>query len=99
MAPRGLTEQHLEEDDPDGPDVMFGGVLVRVVLQELGGHVQGRTYATLTAYLFGLVADVLGEPEVSYFEGITIDEDVGRFEVSVDVALLGDLEVPVLDLS
>jgi hypothetical protein len=31
-----LIEEHFKEDDADSPDVMFGCVLVRVVLEQLG---------------------------------------------------------------
>jgi len=93
--PGRLAHEHLEEDDAQGPDVGFEGVLVP--FEGLGGHVEGRAHVVLIG-LEG-VCGFDGESEVGYFELLGVgDEDIGRFEVSVDDIFPGEVEVACEDL-
>lgn len=74
------------------PDVAFGRV--RLVLQDLGAHVERRANRGQQ----DLVAEIvngLGEPEVRELEDLVIDQNVLRLEVSVDDAVFHQLQKPV----
>ena len=84
--PGRLAMQHLEKYGAKRPDVVFGGV--DIVLQGLGAHVEGRSYVDC---FLGVGGDLFSEAEVGDFDGFVLDEDVGRFEVSVKKAIFGDV--------
>ena len=60
---RSLGVEELEEDDADGPDVGLVGVVG--LLDDLGGHVEGRAANGLVDLLQPL--QLLRKPEVSNF--------------------------------
>lgn len=78
------TIDHFVEDDSEGPDVAFLGVVV--VVDGFGGHVEGGADVEVLEDLFILDIVVLAdsEAEVGEFEDSLGDEDVGGLDISVE---------------
>ena len=94
-VPGSLAAQHLVEDDAEGEDVRFAGVLVGP--QGLGGHVERSAHIKLIEKELGLAGG--GEAEVADLPGVAVPHNVGGLQVAVKVALLGDVEVGGDDLA
>ncbi len=89
--------KHLIEDDTHGPDVTFSGVSVSI--EDFRTHIHGATDKRLMDLLqFRAFLVVLGKSEVSDFVGFVFDENVGRFEVSVDDRMFVKVFVAVNEL-
>lgn len=92
--PGSLAGQHLVEDDAQRPDIRLQRVLVPP--KGLGRHVERRAHVVLVG-LEG-IADLDGEAKVGDLEFSVAHEDIGGFEVAVDDAVPGEVEVPDHDL-
>ena len=94
-SPRSVSGKHLKENDSNGPEVGFEGVLI--FFEGLGGHVERGAYIVLAGLeeFFGFDS----EAEVSDFEGFGVSyQEVSRFEVSVYDLVLVDFLVSLEEL-
>ena len=79
MRKEVLSEEHLIESHPDGPNV--GLTVVRLVVKDLRGHVERRTQDGLSSFVLG--AQQFGEPEVPQLDDPVMFENVSEFEIPV----------------
>ena len=78
-SPWRFSDQHFEEDDPDGPDIALVAVLVAG--QGLKGHVERRPYVLIER--LGTETGVNSEAEVSNADLVALKEDVHRLKIPV----------------
>jgi hypothetical protein len=85
--PGGISMNHFVEDDAERPDVAFCCVLG--FLEDLRDHVY-RTAHKGFEHLRAVVVHIFGEAEVTDFVHSVIDEDVGRFQITMYDFLLDE---------
>lgn len=80
---RRFSVQHLVKDDAHWPDITFGRVSISI--QNFGAHVHGTTDKGLVdLFEFRTLLIILGETEVSNLVNFILNQNVGRFEVSMN---------------
>jgi hypothetical protein len=72
--------EELVAEGADGPDVAFLGVDVGV--HGFGGHVEGCAYIIV---ILGAFSGFLHHSEICDFDLVAFEEDIGGFEVAVEV--------------
>ena len=92
-SPRSVTSQHFIEDDSDGPDIALWAVLV--VIKSFKRHVDGGAYIVIGVFPDIWVAD--GKAEIGNLDFPFIEENVGRFKISVNNAETVDSPISVDD--
>lgn len=87
-----FSEKHLVKYHAHRPDVALCGVGAPV--KDLGTHIHGTAHQRLVnlSELSPLLI-VLGKSKVSYFVGLVLDENIGRFQVPVDNRVM--MQIPV----
>ena len=89
---RGFAEKHLIEDNSHRPDIAFGGICATI--ENLRTHIHRTTNERLMNLIkLGSLLIILGKPKVSNFVCFMLDEDVCRFQVTMNDRML--VKVPV----
>lgn len=88
-GPRCFAMQDLVQNNAHRPDIVFCGV--DIALQCLRTHVKRR--ADVDCFL-GVGGGLLGEAEISDFDHLVPEEDIGGFEIAVQEAVLRDVDIP-----
>ena len=87
-----FSEKHLVKDHPHRPDIALGGVGTSV--KDLGAHIHWTAHQRLVDLIeLSPFLIVLRKSKISYFVSLVFDENIGRFQISVNNRML--MQIPV----